>query len=185
MTKKKTRNGESLNEVRKALANNPDLTTTEISKITGISTNSILSMSYRGNIDLKNKRATRKPINLKQVKELCKTMSVRQMHKEIDVGYERLSKFLKENGLKANTQWYAEGLKSGEIQHWMHKVGKVAESLNKVKKKDHGITNAKNIVWPESVNIQVYKRPSSDDPRNVMAAPVWNPNKRNFLGNYA
>ena len=155
--------------LKSVLKRNPKMTARQLSDATGVSIKTIIGRASRGQIVVSREREHGNPIDLERAKEMCKTMSIRQMHQEFKVGFARMSRFLKEHGLQSNTQWHAQAVKAGKIQHWTQRNGVIKKRVESTKKKETtSIAKAENIIWPDSVKIQVIKPGKCDDWRNVM-----------------
>lgn len=117
--------------------------------------------------------------------ELSKTKYAYEIAKEYDVSASRMRAVLCTLGIPC---FKPEKQAPKEKKPKAPKLQPIAmnREIPLVKKKAAPVktTVEKIVIMPESVKVKVYERPKSSDPRCVMAAPVWNPSKRNFLGNY-
>lgn len=176
-------------KINQALKVNPNATAVELSNITGVSESSIWIRAKRKEIKLAGSRR-KVVLELDTISEMCKTMSASQIAKELGAGVSRVAKFIKDNGLKANSQWYNKKVASGELKHWTqleknkHRLTSAQPKNVKKKETPKTISTAAQIIWPENVKVTVYQRENLDDPRNVMSKPIYNQSERGISWRY-
>lgn len=166
------------------------MTIPQIADKTGKSTNSLYDYIKRHKI--KVQRTDLRSFDFwvsekSNIEEMSETMPACNIAIHYDISPTRMRTVMREIGVKCFKPAKKEKIKKEVKNRTSQLLNKQNREIPMVRRKNN-IPNTgveKIIIMPDNVKIQTYTRPVSTDPRCVMAAPVWNPNKRNFLNNYA